>query len=65
MAKEFELNVRFVFDGKVTVKAKNRSEAKEQIEKHFGLVIGGDLHTAIPEIIDWSFSVHPTKKVVK
>lgn len=63
MSKTYKVPVKFEFSGTITVRASNPREAKEQAEKHFGLVIGGDLHTSSDAIIDWDFTVHPVKKV--
>ena len=62
--KEFEVKTHFVFDGVFKVKALNRRQAEELVQKHCGLVIGGDIHSSLPsEDIDWNFSVHPEKQI--
>lgn len=62
--KQFSANVTFTFKGDVQVWAESREEAYELLEKHFGLVMGGNLHTTLDdEDIDWDFSVHPSKKI--
>jgi len=62
--KEFEVKTRFVFDGVFKVKALNRQQAEEFVQKHCGLVIGGDIHSSLPsEDIDWDFPVHPEKQI--
>lgn len=62
--KEFEVKTCFVFEGVFNVKADNRAQAAEYVQKHCGLVIGGDIHTTLPdEIIDWDFLVHPEKQI--
>lgn len=63
-AKEYSVKTKFVFKGTFTVKAHDKKQAREFVEKHCGLVLGGDIHTTLPdEIIDWNFSVHPQKIV--
>lgn len=63
-AKEYSVKTKFVFEGTFTVKAHDKVQAREYVEKHCGLVLGGDIHTTLPdEIIDWNFSVHPQKIV--
>lgn len=63
-AKEYSVKAKFVFEGTFTVKAHDKVQAREYVEKHCGLVLGGDIHTTLPdEIIDWNFSVHPQKIV--
>lgn len=62
--KEYSVKTKFVFEGTFTVKANDKEQAREYVEKHCGLVLGGDIHTTLPaEIIDWSFNVHPQKIV--
>lgn len=63
---KYKIRTQFVFDGNFIVKAKNGKEAIENIENHCGLVIGGDIHSALPEDeIDWEFPVHPVKRIMK
>jgi hypothetical protein len=60
--KEYFVKTKFVFEGTFTVKAHYKEQAREYVEKHCGLVLGGDIHTTLPdEIIEWNFSVHPQK----
>jgi hypothetical protein len=55
----------FIFDGTFSVKADNKSQAKEYVEKHCGLVIGGHIHSTLPdEDVDWDFPIHPEKIIV-
>lgn len=62
--KDYHVKTKFVFEGTFTVKAHDKVQAREYVEKHCGLVLGGDIHTTLPdEIIDWNFSVHPQKIV--
>lgn len=62
--KDYQIKTKFVFEGTFTVKAESKQEARELVEKHCGLVIGGDIHTTLPsDEIDWNFSVHPQKIV--
>jgi hypothetical protein len=62
--KTFQVKTKFVFEGIFEVKAQSKEQAREYIEKHCGLVIGGDIHSTLPdEDIDWEFSVHPEKEI--
>lgn len=62
--KDYQIKTKFIFEGTFTVKAESKQEARELVEKHCGLVIGGDIHTSLPsDEIDWNFSVHPQKIV--
>jgi len=62
--KEFEVKTRFIFEGVFKVKAETRQQAAEYVQKHCGLVIGGDIHSTLPDDdIDWDFNVHPEKEI--
>ena len=61
--KEFCVETQFVFSGKFYVKAENPEQAREYVQNHCGLVIGGDIHSTLPdEMVNWNFEVHPEKK---
>lgn len=63
--KQYEVKTRFVFEGTFRVNAENRKEARENIEKHCGLVMGGSIHTTLnDEDVDWDFNTHPDTKIV-
>lgn len=63
--KNYSVETRFEFTGTFEVKANSKQEAIEYVEKHCGLVIGGNIHSTLPdEDIDWNFPVHPGKKIV-
>lgn len=63
--KEFTVKAKFVFEGEFYIKAESKAQAKEYVMSHCGLVLGGDIHTSLPDdICDWVFSVHP-KKIVR
>ncbi len=60
----YTIPTKFVFEGEFYVKAENRAQAVEYVQKHCGLVIGGDIQTSLPEeTVNWNFNVHPTKIV--
>jgi hypothetical protein len=63
--KTYTVETRFEFTGTFEVKAKSKQGAIEFVEKHCGLVIGGDIYSTLPdEDINWQFPVHPEKKIV-
>jgi hypothetical protein len=63
---KYEVQTKFVFSGTFNIEAKNAAQAKEFVQKHCGLVIGGDIHTTLSEEdCDWDFDVHPDKITVK
>lgn len=62
MKNKYDVTVSFTFKGTFTVSTTDKNSAKEQIEKHCGLVLGGKIHSTLPdEDIDWDFNVHPNK----
>lgn len=60
--KDYIVNTRFVFDGKVKVYAYSKEEAKQIVRDSFGMV-SGNIQAAVPNILDWDFDMHPTKIV--
>lgn len=62
--KVYTVPVRYVFKGEFKIKADSREQAEEYAYKHCGLVLGGDIHTTLPEeTVNWEFPVHPEKIV--
>lgn len=64
MSKKRFYNVptKFVFSGTFRVKAESQKQAEEHVQKHCGLVLGGEIHSSLPDDeVDWGFDVHPEK----
>lgn len=58
----YAVPTKFVFSGTFRIKAESQEQAEEYAEKHCGLVIGGDIHSSLPdEMVNWDFPVHPEK----
>jgi hypothetical protein len=63
--KIFTVKTKFVFEGEFYIKAGSNAQAREFVGKHCGLVIGGDIHSTLPDdCVNWKFDVHP-KKIVR
>lgn len=63
--KQYTVKTKFVFEGEFYITAESKEQAKEYVMKHCCLVLGGDIHTTLPEeICDWKFNVH-SDKIVK
>jgi hypothetical protein len=63
--KQYEVKVRFIFEGVFKVNADSREEALRNIENDCGLVMGGSIHTNLnDEDVDWEFNTHPEKKIL-
>lgn len=61
----FKIKTKFVFNGEFHVKAETKQEAREMIDKHCGLVLGGDIHSSLPdEDVNWEFFSNP-QKIIK
>jgi len=53
---------RFAFEGLFLVNAVNEARAREHVERHCGLVLGGNIHSTLSEeTVDWDFPIHPRK----
>ena len=40
------------------------TEAKEYVDHHCGLVLGGDIHSTLDdEDVEWDFPCHPEKRI--
>lgn len=62
----YYVKTKFVFSGVFEVEAFNREEAKELILKECGLVMGGDIHTTLPDgEVRRNFDTHPEKQIGK
>jgi hypothetical protein len=64
MKRQFAVTTRFAFTGTFYINAASKAEAKEFVENHCGLVIGGTIHSTLPgDEVDWDFPVHPDKVI--
>lgn len=60
----YTVPVTFKFKGEFYIEADTAEQAMVYAERHCGLIIGGDIHSSLPDdIVDWDFPVHPEKKV--
>ena len=64
MKRRYDVKTKFIFEGTFDIEADSPEQAKEFVEKHCGLVIGGNIHSTLPDDkVDWNFSVHPEKVI--
>ncbi|MBA3006681.1 MAG: hypothetical protein KJ900_05195 [Proteobacteria bacterium] len=62
--KTYSVPVTFSFSGVFLIRASSLTEAKELIDLHCGLVLGGDIHSTLDdESVEWDFPRHPNKKI--
>lgn len=63
--KVYTVPVKYIFEGQFFIMAESKRQAKAYVERHCGLVIGGDIHSTLPdEDVDWNFNIHP-QKIIK
>jgi len=63
--KKIEVKVRYLFEGTYTVAADDRNEARTMVTRDCGLVLGGNIHTALDDDeVDWKFDVHPDMQIL-
>ena len=63
---EYAIKTRFCFTGTFFITARNKEEAKEYVAKHCGLVLGGNIHSTLPDdVVDWIFPMHSEKEISK
>jgi hypothetical protein len=65
--KQYEVKTKFMFTGTFIVNAESKEEAKRDVEKNCGLVLGGNVQTSLSdaEVPDWDFPVHPEKIIIR
>ena len=63
---KFRVRTKYIFSGFFDIEAENEAQAREYVEKHYGLVIGSDIHSSLPDDeVNWEFPVHPDTKIGK
>lgn len=56
----YKVRTRYIFEGVFEVSAESREEAWHKVILDCGLVIGGSIHSTLPdEEINWVFSTPP------
>ena len=57
--QRFLVYTEYVFDGVFDVVAKSKEEARQKVLQDCGLVMGGSIHSTLPdEEVNWAFSTH-------
>ena len=58
--KVYRVRMQYIFEGVFDVVADNKEEARQKILQNCGLVMGGSIHSTLPdEEINWSFLPTP------
>ena len=64
--KVYRVRTQYIFEGVFDVVADNKEEARQKILQNCGLVMGGSIHSTLPdEEINWAFSTHPEVKTTR
>ena len=64
--KVYRVRMQYIFEGVFDVVADNKEEARQKILQNCGLVMGGSIHSTLPdEEINWAFSIHPEVKTTR
>ena len=61
--KIYRVKTQYIFEGVFEVLAESEEDARQKILKDCGLVMGGSIHSTLPDKeINWAFSTHPEVK---
>lgn len=58
--KDYIVKTKFVFEGSFKVYATSKDEALQIVRENCGMTCG-NIQATVPNVLDWSFSMHPTK----
>ena len=62
--KVYRVRTQYIFDGVFDVVAESKEEARQKILQNCGLVMGGSIHSTLPdEVVNWAFDRHPNKQI--
>ena len=56
----YRVRTQYIFEGVFEVVAENREEARQKVIQDCGMVMGGNVHSTLPDVqISWAFETHP------
>ena len=71
--KAYRVRTQYIFEGVLDVVAENKEEARQKVLQNCGLVIGGNIHSTLPDDEinfssnalnnSWAFDRHPNKRI--
>ena len=62
--KVYKVRTQYIFEGVFDVVADSKEEARQKVLQNCGLVMGGSIHSTLPEDeINWTFDRHPNKRI--
>jgi len=60
----YKVRTRYIFEGVFEVVTKSREEARQKVIQNCGLVMGGNIHSTLPdEEVNWAFDRHPNTRI--
>ena len=63
----YRVRTRYIFEEVFEVVAESREEARQKVIQNCGLVMGGNIHSTLPDDeVNWTISSHPkvrTKRI--
>ena len=60
----YRVRTQYIFEGVFEVVAESREEARKKVIQNCGLVMGGSIHSTLPDNeINWAFDIHPNKRI--
>ena len=60
--RDYKVKIRFVFEGEAKVYATSKEEARQIVNDGLGMR-SGEIHSSVPNIIDWDIDMKPNKIV--
>ena len=62
--KIYRVKTQYIFKGIFEVLAENKEDAQQKVLQDCGLVMGGRIHSTLPnDEINWFFDIHPDKQI--
>ena len=62
----YRVRTQYIFEGVFELIAESREEARQKVLQNCGLVMGGNIHSTLPdEEINWAFDTHPKVKTMR
>jgi len=60
----YRVRTQYIFDGVFDVVVESKEEARQKILQNCGLVMGGSIHSILPDDeINWAFDRQPNKRI--
>lgn len=58
------VRTQYIFEGVFEVVVENREDARQKVIQDCGLVMGGNIHSTLPdEDVNWAFDTHPDVRI--